>query len=217
MEVRGSMVKLFIILLLPIFSFGQANKFSGFGSRDCGTTNMILKSEDFSDAVWTKLNTTITTDATTSPTGTTTADKVSETTGNGYHYVVQTVFTANNTYTFSVYAKQGTTNKIWVGVSDNLTGTATGIFDLSDGSSSAGTLGDGTMTSVSYGTESAANGFYRCWVTATINSGSSVALFAGIINGAGTYVYTGNASNDVYIWGAQLTSGAGLKCYKATN
>jgi len=117
--------------------------------------NLLTYSEQFDNSAWTKQDSTITANATVSPDGTTTADKLAETAVTGSNYAYQTMsFTAGVTYTLSVYAKAAERNFVWV----QLPGTAFGsaqyrLVNLTDGTSS----GSATIYSVT----SVGNGWWR--------------------------------------------------------
>jgi len=73
-------------------------------------TNSMLRSEEFSDASWTKGGATVTANSTTAPSGTTTADTLVEDTSTGQHRVYRTTSGTTNTnpYTISFFAKAST-------------------------------------------------------------------------------------------------------------
>ena len=69
-------------------------------------TNLLLRSEEFDNAYWGKTRSSVTANATTSPAGTLTADKlIEDTTASNSHQLVVSPVTASGIYTCSVYAK----------------------------------------------------------------------------------------------------------------
>ncbi len=73
-------------------------------------SNLLLHSEDFG-TTWTPVNITVTTDSTTAPSGTATADKIQVTISGG-NYINQVITTSqvqDRDFTFSIWAKKGTT------------------------------------------------------------------------------------------------------------
>ena len=64
--------------------------------------NLLQESETFSNAVWTKQDSSITANATTAPNGTLTADKLVENTSTSAHSVWQANNLPNQTYTLSL-------------------------------------------------------------------------------------------------------------------
>ena len=74
-------------------------------------TNLCLHSEDFSNVAWNKLNATVTSNSSTSPSGTTTADTLSASTSDGV--ITQDIIVSTSTnYTFSVFLKSDTTTNL---------------------------------------------------------------------------------------------------------
>ena len=71
------------------------------------STNLVTYSEDFSNASWTKVNTTIASNDAISPDGAQNADKLIITSTEGVHETIETLATVSGNYTFSIFAKQG--------------------------------------------------------------------------------------------------------------
>jgi hypothetical protein len=74
--------------------------------------NLLLYSQEFDNAAWTKTNTTATANATTAPDGTTTADTLTATIGLTSHGTNQAVATSASARVASVFAKKDTNNYI---------------------------------------------------------------------------------------------------------
>ena len=167
--------------------------------------NLILNSESFNN--WSTSNTTVTANATTAPDGTLTADLVSNTAFTISSIGISTALSQSTTYTFSLYVKPITINKI-IAVQFDTSGTGASftvpIFDLNTLTSSGGGT-NRTITNVG-------NGWYR--IAATITT-----LAGGTPNGTsiflGSYGTTGN-SVSMYFWGAQITKSSGAIPYVAT-
>jgi hypothetical protein len=68
-------------------------------------TNLVLRSEEFENAVWSKTNITVTANTTTAPNGTLTADKLTPSSSDSYVRYLSFNGTAGSVYTFSFYAK----------------------------------------------------------------------------------------------------------------
>jgi hypothetical protein len=161
-------------------------------------TNLLLRSEEFDNASWTKFRGSIAPNAETAPSGTLTADKlVEDTTATNTHGAFQTVTVANGAaYTFSCYIKAGERTSASFRVS--LTGSEinAAFFNLSTGVVlSTGSGYTATITSVG------AN-WYRCSVTATSSVTSSVFVVNTAIGTNNSY--TGDGTSGIYLWGAQL-------------
>jgi hypothetical protein len=165
-------------------------------------TNLLLRSEEFDNASWTKTRSSITADSEIAPNGTLTADKVVEdTTASATHLVsLGSGIIAGNTYTYSVYAKSAGRN--WIVLSPGGTwGFA--WFNISSGTIGTVTSGGSSATAA---IQSVGNGWYRCSVTSTAvdNRGFQILMATG----NDVVTYTGNGTSGVFIWGAQLEAGA---------
>ena len=162
------------------------------------STNLLLYSEQFDNAAWTKSNSTITANTIVAPDGTLTGDKLVEnTTASVAHNVgfFGSSVTLGTSYSLSIYAKAGERSRFW------LRGTGTGnvasaYFDLSAGTVLSGT---GTITPVG-------NGWYKCSASGVSDVTGATAWNSLIylVDTGTNYVYTGNGYSGIYIWGAQL-------------
>ena len=173
-------------------------------------TNLLLRSEDFSDASWLKIRATVTVNATTAPTGTAVADKLVEDTSTNTHESYQSVAIVANTLhtaTFYLKAAERTRAKIWL-----LNGA------ISSGANASVNLGAGTITAPNlFGTGSSAsssitnvgNGWYRCSIACIVDAASTTArAYIVLENAAGNDNYTGDGTSGLFVWGAQLEAGA---------
>jgi len=162
--------------------------------------NLVLRSEEFENAFWTKANATVTANATAAPNGTTTADAIIENTATATHGVTAAVtVTTGVSYIFSVYAKQNGRSLLRVGSADS---QKYGVFDLIAG------VVQYVDAGVSASITPVGDGWYRCAVTerATL-SGTGTYLFRMQSNTSewpGTGQYTGNGTSGVFLWGAQF-------------
>ncbi len=170
-------------------------------------TNLLLESETFDTASWTKTDTTVTANFVPSPDGRITCDRMA-TGAAGTDSVVQggRTIVANTPYTFSVYVRPGTPSTLqWIRLRYmNNAGSDGGQawFDVVNGV--VGTVNAvGTATTVQADISLSKNGFYRCSVTATVDLASTL----GVVQ-----IITANADNSstrfnnaiYYLWGAQL-------------
>lgn len=162
-------------------------------------TNLLLRSEEFDNAAWTKAEATITANAVAAPDGTTTADKIVESSNNIDHSVRNATGVAPGvtTCTLSVFAKSAERSQIKLTLYEGSAIAAVG-FDLSNGTILTGTGGK---------IEDYGNGWYRCSITAAIPTGAALLGFIMPMSG-GVSTYLGNGTSGVYAWGAQLTATA---------
>jgi hypothetical protein len=165
-------------------------------------TNLVTYSEDFANADWIANNATITSNATTSPTGTTTADKIAEDNSNTDHKTRQ-AFTFSATETsWSVYAKASERTFCAINAFDgtNLFGYT---FNLSNGTLGSAVSGSAT---VSASIVSAGSGWYRCSITFNPAAGAGQ-VNVGTALDASTTSYTGTTGSGIFVWGGQLETG----------
>jgi hypothetical protein len=171
--------------------------------------NLFQQSEMFSNAVWTKVNSTISIDATLAPNGTLTADTLVENTANSTHIALQNPpgQISGNTYTASIYAKAA--GRSWIGLYNNAGGTGDAFFDLSNGTV-------GTVSTGSAQIQSVGNGWYRCSITFVPTVTGNFNIHLRIASADNVPTYTGNGTSGIFIWGAQLVEGTDAKPYFAT-
>lgn len=161
------------------------------GKVTYATNNLLLYSEQFDNAVWSKfqLNTTGTPayiNVAVAPDGTLTADKLIISSGNTVGSVSQT-YAVTTSSIGSVYAKAGEYSSLSV---DFTTSGAQATFNLTTG------VVTSTPTGWLAGMISVGNGWYRCWAVPNI-----IPTRYRIYANAPT---TGDGSSGVYVWGAQL-------------
>ena len=177
-------------------------------------TNLLLRSEEFDNASWSKTNSSINANVTTSPDGLSTADKLVENTATGGHLCLHVVagLANNTTYTFSVFCKAderswvaptitdkaGTLNRVWFNVSTGQQGTTNGTVSA--------------FTATQF-----PNGWWRLAVSASSGTGASdVGVRVSLGAADNTAAYTGNGSSGAFVWGAQLEAGVFIASYIPT-
>jgi hypothetical protein len=188
------------------------------GVLSTATTNLLLRSEEFNDASWTKtgflaFGSGSTANATTAPDGTLTSDLLTESTALSERTCYQSGFTTTTSATLSCYIKPNGRNfaglrfyasgNNWVRVTFTLTGSG------SASAIAAGSASDYSTTSASITT--AGNGWYRVSLSATRAGGVSYATIDFATSASptlyaplGNELYTGNGTSGIYLWGAQL-------------
>ena len=165
---------------------------------ESAATNLMLQSETFDNASWTKTNATATANSVASPTGLTTADTITASAVNGSFK--QSFSSTNATvYTWSCYAKAGTSSTIQISCQAS-TAVFVASFNLSTGVS-ATVSGTGTSTISAVG-----NGWYRCTATATATA-TNTGYFEIIVPTNG---------QTAYLYGAQLETGSSATSYITT-
>jgi hypothetical protein len=179
-------------------------------------TNLLVRSEEFDDAAWTKGNSSITANTIVAPDGTLTADKLVEDTSSATHYARRSTSPTINTnpITFSVYVKAA--ERIYVGLAiqeaTTFTRQSNVNFNLGSGTantvSSIGGAGSASATIIPVG-----NGWYRCTLTTTLGGTDTNALSWIYVSTSSGFNYTGDGTSGIYIWGAQLEVGSAVTPY----
>ena len=169
-------------------------------------TNLLLRSEEFDNASWTKFGATVSANTQTAPNGTANADSLIEDSSTGLHVVFQdTTASSLVTQTLSVYAKANQRIRVSLQAAEAGTGNAVAAtFNLSTGAvvsqSNSGTGSGASASIVAVG-----NGWYRCIVTGIPSTtGTTIRSHAYVANDANQINYTGDGTSGLFIWGAQL-------------
>jgi hypothetical protein len=181
---------------------------------DGGRRNLLLYSEQFDNATWTKVFSSVTANTETAPNGTTTADLLVEDSTTNGRYLQQSLVTTVQSYTFSCYFKRPLLNArryVLLYHNESVKGW---VFDIENG-----VVGAGGTTAVgapaAYGITSVGNGWYRCFITITGTAATNNFRAYIVTNdGSGSASYTGNGSSGMLVWGAQVETGSSATAYQ---
>ena len=174
--------------------------------------NIFQQSEDFSNAAWTKTNTTVTANSITAPNGTLTADLIVPANAtDGVIVQASLSFIVGTSYSLSVYGKKEDFNFLLLALPSAAfpTSNRVALFDLNNG-----TIASSTQSGTGAVITDVGNGWYRCSITinATATTSANVVIAARSSN---NLTSLGNGTDGIYIWGAQLNTGE-LKPYFPT-
>ena len=184
--------------------------------------NLILRSQDFTNAVWATNTASVsyTANTTAAPDGTMTADTMTAAVGTGTRFGSGTGIygiTSGLVYTASLFVQAGTDTVVQLLFPTGQFGSdAYANFDLSAGT--VGSVGASATATIS----SAGGTWYRCSITATATASSTASIGMG-------FVFTGNNSSaarlpsittagteTLILWGAQLEQRDAVTSYTAT-
>jgi hypothetical protein len=162
-------------------------------------TNLLTYSSDYSNAAWTKSESTITADTVVAPDGTLTADKLVGSSVNAQHYLRRTIsISASTTYTYSFFAKAGEVTMLGIREA-GLMGSGDGVtVDLLTNT----VVGTGVTVS------DVGNGWKKIAFVRTSGGAQGQWNLDILLNNGSTSTYAGDGYSGIYIWGAQLEAGA---------
>lgn len=189
----------------------NSNAVSSWADQSGLGENLLTYSEQFDYAGWTKISTSVTANANSSPDQTVTADRITATAASAGHYIFQTAPTFASAMTGSVYVKY--VNHPWVllRLFDG-TNSFFGSFNVQTGL--AGAKSAAATTTIT----DAGNGWYRLTVSATTLAGVSGNLVIALNNSdsASILLWTAAGTEAIDVWGAQLNQGSTTKPYIQT-
>lgn len=163
--------------------------------------NLLTYSEQFDNAAWTKINSSVVTNVEFIPLLNGNSTKINETADNTVHGLSFGKALTNAQYTFSVYAKAAERSFM--------------SFLFSGNTYASFNLGDGTTATSGASIIPVGDGWYRCMFTATCPDTLTRSYVIYPNNGSGI-VYSGSTTSGIYIFGAQLELGSVATEYKPT-
>lgn len=169
------------------------------------STNEVFFSTAIDNAYYSKINTSVSANSTTSPDGTVSADSLIENSSLGTHHVVKfgsNSVTSADFVAFSVFVKAGSGDRhvrmTGAGTSHSIDANAD--FDLSDGSSSIS-----GATAIEAYSEQYPNGWWRLTLISQADLTGTYSPFVRMITTiGGSTSYTGNGTSFIYVWGLQV-------------
>jgi hypothetical protein len=174
-------------------------------------TNLLVRSEEFDNASWTKTNASVTANAIVAPDGVLSGDSVTCTTDGSFNGRVSQGLTALSigiVVTFSFFAKRN--NNDWISASCSMTNSKARRcwWNLNTGTIGGTTTASaGGETLVSHTITPVGDGWYRCAMTLNPNA-EQVSGTQLVQNSNGDTDTAATNGQSFYIWGAQLEAGA---------
>ena len=187
-------------------------------------TNKLKYSEQFSDSVWTKLNTNINANILSAPDGTLTGDLLLETVASGQHSVSYSSSAItpsitdlrNRNYTLSIYVKKYNRSRFFIKMAENTNTSYIAAFVDLDAVTATLATSVGSGVAVGCSITPSIDGWYRISLTGRTGENSVHSLQFIILDDTGSLSYVGDTTKGIYIWGAQLQKGA-LTSYQKTD
>ena len=196
---------------------------AGFGGLGRGGAapeppNLLQKTDAFNDAYWLKAFVTVTANAGVGPSGSTTAELMSEDTNNNVHVVYKTISLAAGIYTLSTFFKPDALTRGALCLSSPDGSKFTALINAQTGVIIE-THDTGTPVSSAAEIVAAGQGFYRIGVTMYCTTGSVGINIATAASDTPAYAASGvptylGTSSGIYIAGAQLELSPSMTSYK---
>lgn len=170
--------------------------------------NLATYSEQFNDGSWVKLNSVgISANVTTSPDGTTSADKFVENTNTSHKVLAKSfTLTASTTYTFSLFVKSAERSNIMIHLRKSDYSTRFGgFFNLATKTFTGETSGGGVLASSSI--IEYPNNWFRLTITGDIGANTAAVTTLYLCDTNNNIGYAADGTSGLFVWGAQLEEG----------
>lgn len=171
-----------------------------------GSTNLCLQSQTFA-TTWLSAAGATTSDVTTAPDGTLTADLFTEDSANASHGYAQTIATASNVViTHSVYVKPNGRTWFRFFMDDNAGNSCECYLNASGIGTIGSAINNGTGSGAVGNIIALANGWYRLILTGTPSTVSTgnVRILIRSSTGNNVPTYLGDGVSGFYVWGGQV-------------
>src|SRR5690606_19383147 len=179
-------------------------------------TNLLLWSEALDNATWTKINLTVSPNATTAPDGQATADRLTEDTSTGQHLIRQSVSVAAGHQAFSVYLRDD--GRRYASLYPQGAASGWAIYDLQSGTVAETGGANLVRAYIDDAIQIAGGVWYRCVVVVDVTAPGTLIPHVYLTNSATVAApnYTGGGTLGVYAWGAQLEAAPVASSYVPT-
>lgn len=160
--------------------------------------NLLTKTDQFDDAVWSKASTTVAQNAILAPDGTLSADKLVEAATPAAHFIASPAVSlaSNGSVSGSIYVKAA--ERTWCVVRFGYQNYGRYV-NLSTGAiGSIYSAAPDTFT-----VDSVGNGWFKVTLSKAVSSGN-IGLSVDVATADGTNNYAGDGTSGIYIWGADL-------------
>tara|TARA_R100000541_G_scaffold13648_2_gene22766 strand:- start:2607 stop:3542 length:936 start_codon:yes stop_codon:yes gene_type:complete len=169
------------------------------------STNLQVYSQEFNNSAWTKIQSTITANNTTSPSGEFNADKLQRTATNS-SFVLDSISKASvaKTYTTSVFVKQGEGNFLAIRAQGQYPSRIDLRFNFSTKQITQ-YLASSNFTALSSSVKEFKNGWFRISMTYTTDTHTQVTNYFSTRSSDGNTDSTDiNSSANCFLWGCQV-------------